>query len=438
MTITRREFLHQSAASAALGALAATQTSVAQSANDKIVLGVMGVNGRGSSLAKSFAARSDCAVAYICDVDQRAIDKTNKMIADLGVKQPAGVKDFRKVLDDASVDALVIAAPDHWHGPATILGCAAGKHVYVEKPACHNPREGELMIEAARKNKRVVQMGTQRRSWSVLAKGVEELRAGKIGRVYYVRSWYANSRGSIGKGKPGPVPSYLDFDLWQGPAPARPFQDNLVHYNWHWFWHWGTGELGNNGVHALDLCRWGLGVDYPLRVTSAGGRYHFKDDQETPDTHTVSFEFADGKMIFWEGLSCNPRGIGLPDTKQPYRDSGFGVTFHGESGTLAFSDSLPGYIVYDKAGKVQSQVTGKSGDADHIEDFITCIRKDGRPHADIEEGVKSTLLCHLGNIAHRVGRSLKIDATTHQITGDPEATSLWTREYAKGWEPQGG
>jgi len=442
MAITRRQFVQDTAAASAM--LAAMGTSIRSSAdekaakasaNDTLIVGVMGVNGRGRGLARGFAARPDVAVAYICDVDQRAIDNTLKLLSEAGGKKAQGVKDFRRILDDESVDALVIAAPDHWHGPATIQACAAGKHVYVEKPACHNPREGELMVAAARKHKRVVQLGTQRRSWPKLIEAVEALRSGAIGRVYYARSWYSNQRGTIGRGKKGPVPSYLDFDLWQGPAPRRDFRDNIVHYNWHWFWHWGTGELGNNGVHGLDVCRWGLGVDYPLRVSSSGGRYHFRDDQETPDTHVVSFDFEGGKTISWEGLSCNRHGMGVVGPKGQLQDRGFGIIFHGDGGTLAISDQINGYLIYDKADKVAKTVGGAGGDADHLADFVACVRSGGRPRADIEEGVKSTLLCHLGNIAHRVGRSLKLDADTHQIAGDQQAAELWGREYEKGWEP---
>jgi predicted dehydrogenase len=446
MTITRRQFVQGAATGATLAALGSLSEATAQqqdakaatakaSANDTLVVGVMGVNGRGNSLARSFAARKDVAVAYICDVDERAVGKTTQTLGELG-KKAQGVKDFRKVLDDSAVDALVIAAPDHWHAPATILACTAGKHVYVEKPACHNPREGELMVVAARNNKRIVQLGTQRRSRPKMIEAVEALKSGAIGRVYYVRSWYANQRGTIGRGKAAPIPSYLDFELWQGPAPRKEFRDNLIHYNWHWFWHWGTGELGNNGVHGLDICRWGLGVDYPVRITSAGGRYHFSDDQQTPDTHTVSFDFEGGKTIFWEGLSCNRHGIGVPGAKGLLQDRDFGITFHGDEGTLAISDQLNGYIVYDKADKVAKTVSGAGGDAEHIEDFVACIRSGGRPRADIEEGVKSTLLCHLGNIAHRVGRSIRLDPKTHQIVGDHDAAALWGREYEKGWEPK--
>jgi predicted dehydrogenase len=428
MTVDRRQFLQQSAV---VGTALAASTLVrpAQSryaANDTIVVAVMGVNGRGASLARSFARLPGSAVACVCDVDDRAAAKCAQLLVDDGHQQPQQVRDFRKILDDPSIDALVCAAPDHWHAPATILACKAGKHVYVEKPCSHNPREGELAVAAARKYNRVVQMGNQRRSWPKIIEAMELLHSGAIGRVYYSRAWYANTRGSIGRGRPVDVPTWLDWDLWQGPAPERSFHDNVVHYNWHWFWHWGTGEIGNNGVHGLDLSRWGLGVDYPIRITSGGGRYHWTDDQETPDTHVVTFEFEGGRMICWEGLSCNRDGI---------KGNGFGASFHGEQGTLIVGSDGAGYAHYDKNYKLVNRVTGPGTDDAHILNFLDAIRGQARLNSDIEEGHKSTLLCQLGNIAHRVGRTIHLDPITRQIVGDPEAQQYWSREYRAGWEP---
>ncbi|MBI3192132.1 MAG: Gfo/Idh/MocA family oxidoreductase, partial [Pedosphaera parvula] len=319
---------------------------------------------------------------------------------------------------------LVIAAPDHWHGPATILACSAGKHVYVEKPASHNAREGELMVAAARKHKRVVQLGTQRRMMPGVVEAIEKLKTGAIGRVMFSRGWYNNQRPSIGHGKPAPVPAWLDYDLWQGPAPAREFRDNVLHYNWHWFWHWGTGELGNNGIHALDICRWGLGVDYPLRVTAGGGKYRHDDDQETPDTHVVTWDFGD-KSITYEGRSWHRRG---------FEGSMFGIAFYGECGTIAIDGS--GYKVYDAQDRLTGEQTGSGSDAPHLKNFLDCIRSGQRPAADIEDGHKSTLLCHLGNIAYRTGHTLHLDSKTRRITGDPAASALWGRDYRKGWQPK--
>jgi predicted dehydrogenase len=337
------------------------------------------------------------------------------------------------------VDALVIATPDHWHAPAAIAACVAGKHVYVEKPCSHNPREGELLVEAARKYRRVVQMGSQRRSWARVIEAVEGIKAGVIGRVYYSRGWYANHRDSIGKGQVAGAPSWLDYDLWQGPAPRRPFRDNIIHYNWHWFWHWGTGESGNNGIHALDLCRWALGVDYPVRVTSTGGRFHFKDDWETPDTQVITFDFEGGKQMTWEGLSSNAYGLD---------GTGFGVSVHGEQGSIVIGGSNA-YTVYDRAGKQTRKVaarpdeqkidlTGPAADLDavHIVNFLESIRNGRRPAAEIEDGHKSTLLTQLGNISLRVGRALRCDPKTGRVLGDKEAMALWSREYERGWEPK--
>jgi predicted dehydrogenase len=394
-------------------------------ANDRVRLGIMGVNSRGSDLARGFTALSGVEVAYICDVDERATPKGMKAAGEKQRQAPKTVTDFRRILDDPAVDALVIAAPDHWHAPATILACSAGKHVYVEKPASHNPREGEWMVAAARKHGRVVQLGTQRRSMPGVLEAVAKLRAGVIGRVLFSRGWYNATRGSIGRGKAVPVPAWLDYALWQGPAPERPYHDNVIPYNWHWFWHWGTGEAGNNGIHGLDLCRWGLGVDYPRRVTAGGGRYHFDDDQETPDTLVITFDFGD-RAIVWEGRSCQRHG---PEGTM------FGAAFYGDQGTLVMDGS--GYELFDSQDKSAGKFSGSGSDAPHLQNFLDCIRGGSRrPNADIEEGHKSTLLCHLGNIAYRTGRTIDLDPQTHQPAGDAAVAGFWSREYRPGWEPK--
>jgi predicted dehydrogenase len=393
-------------------------------ANDRIVLAMMGTNGRGSDLARSFAALPGVEMAVVCDVDERAVAKGIQAASRGQTRTPRGEKDVRRVLEDPTVDALVVAAPDHWHGPATILACAAGKHVYVEKPATHNPHEGELAIAAARRHNRVVQVGTQRRSFPQVAQAMERVRGGALGPVRFARGWYNNTRGSIGRGHAVAVPAWLDWGLWQGPAPERAYRDNWVHYHWHWFWHWGTGELGNNGIHALDLCRWGLDVAFPRSVTSAGGHYHFDDDQETPDTQTATFDFGD-KAVSWEGRSCQRHGL---------EGSGFGVGFYGDKGTLVTDGT--GYRVFDADDKEVEKVAGSGGDAAHLQDFLDSIRTGRRPAADIEEGHRSALLCHLGNMAWRTGRTLHCDPKTGRILGDGSAMKLWRREYRRGWEPR--
>ncbi|HEX5103294.1 MAG TPA: Gfo/Idh/MocA family oxidoreductase [Pirellulaceae bacterium] len=426
---SRRSFLESSAAAGAAWAAGSYFVSEAQaqepkSANERIAVAIMGVNGRGGGLAKGYMAQTNCEIAYICDVDENAMARTAKTVGDGQERKPQAVKDFRQALDDKSLDVLVCAAPNHWHAPATILGCSAGKHVYVEKPCSHNPREGEMAVEAARKYKRVVQMGTQRRTWPGVVEGIKKVHDGAIGPVHYSRTWYTNRRPSIGFGKPATIPTWLDWELWQGPAPEKPFVDNVVHYNWHWKWHWGNGELGNNGIHALDVARWGMQVDYPVRVTSGGGKYRHEDDQQTPDTHLVTYDFPGKKTITWEGLSWSPYGPG---------GSSFGISFHGEEGTLVIQDS--GYTIYDMKNKESDSGKGNAGDTEHIANFLACVKSGARPNADIEHGHKSTLLCHLGNIAHRVNRVLTTDAKNGHIQGDDEAMALWQREYRKGWEP---
>lgn len=439
-SINRRKFLGRVALGGAVLGTAPKNAPafIGHKPGEKITLGVMGTGGRGTSVARSFARLPGMEVVYLCDVDERNLTKALAAVQEVQSKPPHGVKDFRRILDDQSVDALVIAAPNHWQAPAAILACSAGKHVYVEKPGSHNAREGELLVAAARKYNRVVQMGNQRRSWPRIIEGIERVRNGAIGRVYYSRGWYAALRGSIGKGEATQVPSWLDYQLWQGPAPRRTFRDNVIHYNWHWFWHWGGGELANNGIHALDLCRWGLGVDFPVQVASIGGRYRWADDQETPDTHVVTFKFEGAKTVMWEGLSCNRSGLG---------DQGFGVSFHGEEGTMVISGT--GYAIYDPNNKpVEELVTdakdrpvevtgsGFGGDSSHMNNFLDSIRSGGRPNSDIEEGQKSSLLCHLGNIAYRTGRTLNCDPKNGRISGDAEAMGLWGREYQTGWEPK--
>jgi predicted dehydrogenase len=428
-SMTRRTFVGMAA-----GGLAALPASARTlGANEKIRVGVMGVSraygapknpGRGAALAIGLAQQPGCEVAYVCDVDQKHLDAC---VADVAAKQarpPEGVRDFRRILDDASVDALVIATPDHWHAPAAILGCAAGKHVYVEKPCSHNPREGELLVEAARKHRRVVQHGTQRRTWHLEA--IDALRQGAIGRVLSARCYYLFSdRPGIGRGKAVPPPAGLDWALWQGPAPEREFRDNYVHYNWHWFWHWGTSELGNNGVHTIDVARWGMGLDYPVQASSVGARLRYDDDQETPDTNVVSYKFEDGRLITWEQRSWGSRSPGDP---QPQ------VVFFGENGSLSIQGG--GWTIHDWGQKELAKGSSNTGDAGHLQNFLDAIRGRAKLNAEIEEGFKSVLLCHLGNISYRTGRMIRFDPKTRRIAGDAEAEKLWSREYRPGWEPK--
>ena len=265
-----------------------------------ITAAVIGTNGRGLAHIDCLTSLPGVEVIYICDVDDRAIAKGIKETAKKQAKEPKGLKDFRKALVDPTLDIVTIATPDHWHTPMAIMAMAAGKHVYLEKPCSQNPYECELLLQAVDKYQRIVQMGAQRRSSAAIRQIIPEIHNGLIGKTYFGKGWYVNHRSSIGHGKPAPVPEWLDYELWQGPAPRRDYIDNLIHYNWHWRWLYGTGEALNNGTHEMDVCRWALDVNWPTRVSSNGGRYAFQDDWETPDTQTISWDFPEGKTMSWE------------------------------------------------------------------------------------------------------------------------------------------
>ena len=434
----RRQFIKQSALASSGIFIAPHVFSFQGSPAEKVVIGVMGTNSRGLYLAKMLAKLPDVEVGYICDPDENVLAKTIAEIEKQTGKKPTGYKDVRKMLERNDMDVMTIAAPDHWHAPAALMALKAGKHVYVEKPCAHNPAEGEMLVAAAAKYNKFVQMGSQRRSFPKVMEAIQALQEGIIGRVYFARGWYANARKQIGIGKAVPVPATLDFDLWQGPAPRKSYKDNLVHYNWHWFWNWGTGEALNNGTHEIDVMRWGLGVDYPTKVVSAGGRFAFKDDWETPDTQTITFEFPNNTAMTWEGRSCN-------DFDE--QGSGRGVIFYGEKGTLV----MPGgddYKVYELGNKLTKEVKtdiqqadatntmgmGDKLDSIHLLNFVDSIRGKAKLNAPISEGHKSTLLPQLGNIAYRTGRAINCDPSNGHIKNDSEATKLWSREYEKGWE----
>lgn len=439
----RRTFLGQSAR-AASGLMATIPTynlfKNHRSPAKRIRVAVMGVNSRGEALASNLARMTDTEVAYICEVDRLVMDRVVNKVSQLQNSIPKGEKDIRKVLEDREIDALVIAAPDHWHAPAAILGMQAGKHIYVEKPCSHNPHEGELLVQAVAKYKRVFQMGNQRRSWVNINRLIAELRSGVIGEVYMAKGWYANNRAPIGYGKKVQVPDHLDFELWQGPAPRRPFQDNIVHYNWHWFRHWGTGETLNNGTHEIDVMRWGLGVGLPTRVMASGGRFHYADDWEFPDTAVINFEFDDKKLITWEQRSCN---------NLPVEKDGRGVIFFGTGGSVIVGGG-DSYTVLDGKSKVIKEVqpeqpsTGSSTntaspdfnlDGIHLANFLNAIRTGSTNSSRVEEAHQSVLCCQLGNIAWFTGRILNIHPLNGQIIGDKEAMQYWFREYEPGWEP---
>jgi predicted dehydrogenase len=436
--VTRREFLDALAAGAAGIALGMTAKSYARilGSNERVNFAVTGLNGRGyAHLASLKANKSAARISHICDVDSNILSKFADVVQKEIGEAATPEKDFRRILDSKDVDAITIATPDHWHTPMAIAGLQAGKHVYVEKPCSHNPAEGEMLVQAQQKYRKLVQMGTQQRSSPHTIEIVERIRAGVIGRPYLAKAWYVNVRKSIGTGKEVPVPPQLDWDLWQGPAPRRPYKDNVHPYNWHWFRIYGTGEALNNGTHEVDVCRWALGVDYPKRVTSSGGRYHFKDDWQFYDTLVTSFEYEDA-MISWEGRSCG--GMKYYD-----RDRGSVIT--GTTGTVLVDRD--GYEIYDlkgsktsefKAGSESSSgdLVGRDSMTDaHFANFIAGIQKGEKLNAPLSVGNVSVTMLQLSNIAWGVNRELHVDSDDGRIQGDAEAMKMWGREYEKSWAP---
>jgi predicted dehydrogenase len=440
---TRRDFIKNTAMGAAGITLLSSASSYASilGANDRVNFAIIGCGGRAHGLAKAIGNSKEGLIVAVCDVDANRLSKFKEFCKKEANSNPKTENDFRKLLEDKSIDAIVVATPEHWHAPMAIMGMQAGKHVYVEKPCSHNSHENELLIAVQKKYGMVCQMGNQQRSSRTSALAINDIREGIIGNVYSADAFYSASRTSIGIGKEAPVPEFLDWDLWQGPAPRETYRDNVHPYNWHWFRTWGTGELHNNGTHEIDICRWALGVDYPNRVVSSGGRLHFKDDWEWFDTQKVSYEFEGGKMITWDGRSCNGfKAIG-----------GRGATIYGTKGSIYLDRGK--YIQYDiqgeevkrqfenekketKANKTSDTIGFDGLTVSHMQNFINAILIDEKLNSPISDGAISTQLCHLGNMAQILEESLNVDSKTGRVLNNKGADMLWKRDYEKGWEPK--
>ncbi|CAE7357588.1 unnamed protein product [Symbiodinium microadriaticum] len=435
----RREFvIKTSALGAASSFYLASGKTFAFSPNETVNIAVVGLGGRSYALMEAISRASNIQLTHACEVDGNRRDEFLSQAKEKYDWKVKGVIDFQEILDNKDIDAVAIATPEHWHAPMAIMAMKAGKHVYVEKPCSHNLQENEWLVTTARNTGLQCQMGNQQRSSITTQKAIQDIRDGVIGDVYYAKAWYSNTRGSIGVGKKVAVPDYLNWDLWQGPAPREDYRDNVHPYNWHWFRTWGTGELHNNGTHEIDVCRWALGVGLPSRVVSTGGRLHFKDDWEYYDTQLASFEFEGGKTILWEGRSCN--GINQ-------YGRGRGAIVHGTEGTFLLDRG--GSIQYDLKGKeiknereplpgTSTSTTDTSGfdglTVRHMQNLVNGIREGDVLQAPIADASKSTHICHLGNIAQDLQVSLDVDPKSGKIEGNEAAMKKWGRTYKEGWK----
>jgi predicted dehydrogenase len=424
---SRRSFLK----STGLGLVAAGAASAGAvaGANDRIVVGVIGPGGMGTGHLRHLVGRKDVEIAYVCDPDRNRAGAAADLVVKATGRRPQAVGDLRRILEDRAVTAVFIATPDHWHAPAAILALDAGKHVYVEKPCSHNIREGRLMVEAARRNRKVCQVGTQSRSTETVMQAMQMLREGAIGDILVAKVWNSQRRGTIGRAKPGSPPAHLDYDLWVGPAPMVPYQSNRLHGVWRWWHDFGCGDMGNDGVHNVDIAVWGLGVrTHPTKITALGGKYFFDDDQQFPDTQTVVCEYAEtGKDQRKRQLIFEQR-IWSPYVQEGYEN---GNAFYGTRGMLVLGHTV-GWRLYAERNKEIKSMTGAVNLTAHHDNFFSCIRNGGEPRADIGIGHLSATICHLGNIATRLGRTLQFDPKTEQIGNDKEAHALVRRRYRDG------
>jgi predicted dehydrogenase len=462
--VSRRSFLATSAKTGAgLAALSGitflTQPQRVFGANDRVQLAIIGLNGRGGDHIKGFSKVPNVQIAALCDIDESVLNKRAGQMAGLGLAKPKLYTDIRKLLDDKSIDAISIATPNHWHSLMSIWGCQAGKDVYVEKPVSHSWWEGKQLVEAAAKYNRIVQHGTQSRSGKGVVEGIKQINDGLIGDVYLARGLCYKWRDTIGRAPEASVPAGVNYDLWTGPAPMKPFTKNRFHYNWHWIWDTGNGDIGNQGVHEMDKARWGLGVTYPTKVSAIGGHFMFDDDQQTPNTMNVSFEFAtpEGKrkMLEFEVRHWATNNEALIGTKifgsEGVPDAGLdasaaptpgaksaaapktgpnagshntiGNIFYGSKGYLAMSeyDSYKSWL----GKELEPGPSGKGG-GDHYANFIECVRSRKKEdlHAPVEEGHMSCTLIHLANASYRLGRTIHFKPDTQEINGDQEAMRL--------------
>ncbi|HEY7305612.1 MAG TPA: Gfo/Idh/MocA family oxidoreductase [Bryobacteraceae bacterium] len=449
--MNRRDFIGSSTAGLATlgGVTFLARPERVMGANDRVRVAICGLHGRGRDHLHNFAQVKNAQVAAFCDIDENVLRQSLAQADKMGLPKPVTYVDIRKLLEDKSIDAISIATPNHWHSLMAIWACQAGKDVYVEKPCSHNLWEGKQLVKASQRYNRIVQHGTQIRSATAAREAVQKLQNGLIGETYMARGLCYKWRDTIGRKDVSDVPSGVDYDLWTGPAPKHQFTQNRFHYNWHWFWYYGNGDIGNQGVHQMDMARWGMGLGFPNRVSAIGGHFMFDDDQETPNSLNATFEFdlPDGKrkMITFEvrhWMTNHEAGIGTEElgTHEPKRTAGqpklgplagghntVGDIFYGSKGYLATGDEdACTYVV--TLGRDQEQQPAVHGGTEraHYQNFIDCVasRNKADLHAPIEEGHISTAMVHLANASYRLGRTINFNPETQEVIGDEEAARL--------------
>jgi predicted dehydrogenase len=437
---SRRSFIKKSAATSSGIVLAPTIIpGKAFDANDRFHAAVLGLNGRGQTHVESLMAQDNVEVSILCDPDMNVLSKRHGEIREKYGIDPKLEQDLRKVLDNKDIDVVTVASPNHWHALSVIWACQAGKDVYVEKPGSHNVWEGRKMVEAVQKYDRIVQHGVQLRSSPAVNEAIGLMRDGYIGRVYMARGLVFRWRGDIGDKGFSPVPEGLDYDLWTGPAPKRPFTENLVHYNWHWHWDYGNGDVGNQGIHETDLCMWGLDVGLPAKITSMGGKFLWDDCKEVPEVLTSVYHYPEeNKIIQFEVR---------PWCTNTEQDVKVGNIFYGDKGILVVDgyDSYKTYIGKDREPGKSAEDGGISGSEmdrglggtdGHFANFIEVVRKHDASvlNAPVETAHLSSALAHLGNIAYRLERVLTFNPESERFVNDPEADQMLTRNYREGFE----
>ena len=433
----RRQFIQNTAV--VTSALTATVAHANHfSPNDRLQVAFVGVAGRAGALLNMFSKNADVDIVALADIDSGRLASAKEKVKSRSKREPKTASDFRKFIDDPSIDVFVVGTPDHWHAIPTIMACLEGKDVYVEKPDGHNMLEGQRMVQAMRKKQRIVQMGTQARTNPQVQKALNFIRSGKLGRVLVAKAWESAKQGPIGYPDDQPVPRGVDYNMWLGPAPERPFNPRRFHGSWRWFFDYGTGDLGNDGVHRIDLARWALEVAVetetgvkmsalPKRISALGGKWYFDDAQEWPDTLQVNYEYDvsghAGRILTYEMRVWTP---------YRYMDESEGVVLFGDEGYMVLGNTR--WRAFAPNGKVIAEASGGNNGERHVRNFLDCVHSRKRPAADLETvGHPSSVMCHAGNVAWKTGKQLALDPKT-ELFDDEKANELRSREYRKSFE----